>query len=399
MNPGHSIISVDKDRALLIVDSPSRDMLEELTLASGPMDRPVAMFVDKSDPGLTKAAIKAGVSAYVVDGLRADRVKPILDAAIARFHMFQRMRTDLATTKRALEERKVIDRAKGSLMKAKRLTEEQAYALLRKAAMDQGRKVADVAEALVTRLEALAVLSVNGTKNGMSTGLANRLRQQGYGFDFADAAAAGRALLAATAGPLRIGVPVPFSMHAALFHYWLAGLDHSAYPPAPGISIHTVPPPLMAAERDDAPRQRLCGLVGLKAAAGLKLRSMAETVIHIMGHLTERQLDPAAGYLLQKEPLCKVPTEQKAINVTVAFVQLYHEHAKYLDWPYKWLAKMGLPWVQSRVVTDLTEPAALIARFDISRTIYQKDPRAERSNATALRAFAPLANLTREAAE
>lgn len=144
------------DVVLIDVTSPSRDMLEELTLASGPMDRPVAMFVDQTDQGLTKAAIEAGVSAYVVDGLRADRLKPILDAAIARFHMFQRMRTELAATKRALEERKVIDRAKGILMKAKRLTEEDAYALLRKAAMDQGRKVADVAEALVTAAGLLA---------------------------------------------------------------------------------------------------------------------------------------------------------------------------------------------------------------------------------------------------
>jgi two-component system, response regulator / RNA-binding antiterminator len=194
MSPALSIIVVekDRDRALLIVDSlraagdhdihviadetglarkiaernpdivlidvtsPSRDMLEELTLASGPMDRPVAMFVDQTDQGLTKAAIEAGVSAYVVDGLRADRLNPILDAAIARFHMFQRMRVELAATKRALEERKVIDRAKGILMKAKRLTEEEAYALLRKAAMDQGRKVADVAEALVTAAGLLA---------------------------------------------------------------------------------------------------------------------------------------------------------------------------------------------------------------------------------------------------
>ena len=144
------------DVVLIDVTSPSRDMLEELTLASGPMDRPVALFVDQTDQGLTKAAIEAGVSAYVVDGLRADRLNPILDAAIARFHMFQRMRTELAATKRALEERKVIDRAKGILMKAKRLTEEEAYALLRKTAMDQGRKVADVAEALVTAAGLLA---------------------------------------------------------------------------------------------------------------------------------------------------------------------------------------------------------------------------------------------------
>ena len=137
------------DVVLIDLANPSRDMLEELTLASGPMERTVAMFVDRSDQGLTRAAIEAGVSAYVVDGLRADRLEPILDAAIARFHMFQRMRVELVATKRALEERKIIDRAKGILMKAKRIPEEEAYALLRKAAMDQGRKLAEVAEALV----------------------------------------------------------------------------------------------------------------------------------------------------------------------------------------------------------------------------------------------------------
>ena len=79
------------------------------------------------------------MSAYVVDGLRADRIKPILDAAIARFHMFQKMRAELAATKAALEERKVIDRAKGMLMRARGIGEDEAYALLRKTAMDQGR--------------------------------------------------------------------------------------------------------------------------------------------------------------------------------------------------------------------------------------------------------------------
>ncbi len=108
----------------------------------------------------------------------------------------------------------------------------------------------------------------------------------------------------------------------------------------------------------------------------------------------------AAGMdLKHTEPLCKVPTEAEAIAVTVAFVQLYRENAKYLDRPYKWLAKVGLPWVQARVVADLTERAALIARFDLSQTIYQKDPWAERSNATAMQAFAPMADLTLEAAE
>jgi two-component system, response regulator / RNA-binding antiterminator len=137
------------DIVLIDAGDPSRDVLEELALASGPMDRPVAMFVDRSDATLTRAAIEAGVSAYVVDGLRADRIKPILDAAIARFHMFHRMRAELAATKAALEERKVIERAKAILMRARGIDEEAAYALLRKTAMDQGRRVADIAQQLV----------------------------------------------------------------------------------------------------------------------------------------------------------------------------------------------------------------------------------------------------------
>ncbi|MBY5971622.1 ANTAR domain-containing response regulator [Pseudooceanicola marinus] len=144
------VTALNPDVVLVDIANPSRDMLEELTLASGPLDRPVAMFVDQSDDGLTRAAIEAGVSAYVVAGLKPERVKPVMDAAVARFHMFQRMRTELETTKRALEERKVIDRAKGLLMKARGLGEDEAYALLRKAAMDQGKRVADVAQALVT---------------------------------------------------------------------------------------------------------------------------------------------------------------------------------------------------------------------------------------------------------
>ncbi|MEM8793772.1 MAG: ANTAR domain-containing protein [Pseudomonadota bacterium] len=143
------------DVVLIDIASPDRDVLEELTLASGPLERPVAMFVDRSDDKITKAAIEAGVSAYVVDGLRKDRIKPVLDAAIARFHMFSRMRTELEATKEALSQRKTIDRAKGLLMKARDLSEDEAYALLRKTAMDQGRKVIDVANALVTAADLL----------------------------------------------------------------------------------------------------------------------------------------------------------------------------------------------------------------------------------------------------
>ncbi|EAU44489.1 MULTISPECIES: ANTAR domain-containing response regulator [Salipiger] len=144
------IQALSPDVVLIDVESPSRDTLEELALASGPLDRPVAMFVDRDGEGLTDTAIEAGVSAYVVDGMKPQRVKPIMDAAIARFRMFQRMRTELAETKRALEERKMIDRAKGMLMKARGVDEDEAYALLRKTAMDQGKRVAEVAAALVT---------------------------------------------------------------------------------------------------------------------------------------------------------------------------------------------------------------------------------------------------------
>lgn len=145
-----NVAAHNPDLVLIDVDNPTRDTLEELTLASGPMERPVAMFVSGEAGGLARAAVEAGVSAYVVDGLQPARLQPVMEAAIARFQMMRQMRTELAETRKALEERKVIDRAKGLLMKAKGIDEDAAYALLRKTAMDQGRRVAEVAEALVT---------------------------------------------------------------------------------------------------------------------------------------------------------------------------------------------------------------------------------------------------------
>lgn len=108
----------------------------------------------------------------------------------------------------------------------------------------------------------------------------------------------------------------------------------------------------------------------------------------------------AAGMDLKEvERLAKVASEQEAIDLTVAFVQLYREHAKYLDRPYKWLAKVGLDWVKAQVVEDLENRAALIARFDLSQSVYQRDPWAERATPQAQAEFAALADLTREAAE
>ena len=143
------------DVVLIDLENPSRDVLEELTLATGPTERPVAMFVDRSADQVMRAAIEAGVSAYVVDGLKRERIRPVLNAAIARFHMIARIRSELEATRAALEERKVVDRAKGMLMKARGIDEAEAYALLRGTAMNQGRKIGEVAAALIMAAELL----------------------------------------------------------------------------------------------------------------------------------------------------------------------------------------------------------------------------------------------------
>ena len=149
------LAAIDPDVVLIDLENPNRDVLEALTLASSPQERPVAMFVDRSDEQVMRAAIEAGVSAYVVAGLARERIRPVLTAAIARFHMVARLRSELDATKAALEERKTVDRAKGLLMKAKGIGEEEAYALLRRTAMDQGKKLAEIAAALITALELL----------------------------------------------------------------------------------------------------------------------------------------------------------------------------------------------------------------------------------------------------
>ena len=138
------------DVVLMDLGSPSRDTLEEMLAVSRALARPIAMFVDQSDETMIGAAIDAGVSAYVVDGLRKDRVKPILDLAIRRFNAFARMHTELEEARTALADRKAIDRAKAILMASRNLTEPDAYALLRTTAMNQGRRIVDVAEALIT---------------------------------------------------------------------------------------------------------------------------------------------------------------------------------------------------------------------------------------------------------
>lgn len=143
------------DIVLIDLVNPDRDTLEHLSLVSSARSRPVAMFVDHSDEGMTQAAISAGLSAYVVNGLQKDRIKPVLETAIARFQMTAKMQSELNAAKQALTDRKTIDRAKGLLMRARKISEDEAYGLMRKTAMDQGRKVIEVASALVTAAELL----------------------------------------------------------------------------------------------------------------------------------------------------------------------------------------------------------------------------------------------------
>jgi response regulator NasT len=143
------------DVVLMNLGSPSRDTLEEMLTVSRALARPIAMFVDSSDEDMIGAAIDAGVSAYVVDGLRKERVKPILDLAIRRFSAFARMQAELDEARTALADRKIIDRAKAILMASRGLGEPEAYALLRSTAMNQGRRIVEVAEALITASDLL----------------------------------------------------------------------------------------------------------------------------------------------------------------------------------------------------------------------------------------------------
>jgi two-component system, response regulator / RNA-binding antiterminator len=147
------IYAIDPDVILIDLENPSRDVLEQMFQVSRIVKRPVAMFVDQADSASIQASVDAGVSAYIVDGLKKERIKSILDLCISRFNAFSRLQSELEQTKSALEERKVIDRAKGILMKAKNLSEEQAYALLRKTAMNENRKIAEVAQSVVTAAE------------------------------------------------------------------------------------------------------------------------------------------------------------------------------------------------------------------------------------------------------
>jgi len=147
------IVEIDPDVIFIDLENPNRDVLEHMFEVSRAVKRPIAMFVDQSDQAsieaAIEAAIEAGVSAYVVGGLKKERVRSILDTAISRFNAFERLKRELEEAKTQLADRKVIERAKTLLMQTRGLAEPEAYALLRKTAMNQNRRIAEIAESLV----------------------------------------------------------------------------------------------------------------------------------------------------------------------------------------------------------------------------------------------------------
>jgi response regulator NasT len=140
---------IQPDVIFVDVDSPDRDTLENMRSVSDVLPRPIVMFVEESEASLAEDALRAGVSAYIVDGLSAKRVKPILDVAILRFKVFQKMREELDKAKSDLASRKIVERAKGLLMEQRKLNEEDAYKLLRNTAMKEGKSILEIADSLI----------------------------------------------------------------------------------------------------------------------------------------------------------------------------------------------------------------------------------------------------------
>ncbi|MCC4115169.1 ANTAR domain-containing protein [Aromatoleum toluclasticum] len=143
------IEAIRPDVILIETDAPSRDTLENLAVMNAEMPRPVIIFAQEGDQETIRAAVKAGVSTYVVDGLDPQRLKPVIDVAVASFEEHQALRSELAAATKKLSERKLIDRAKGLLMKSRGLDEAEAYATLRKLAMERAKPMAAVAQDLI----------------------------------------------------------------------------------------------------------------------------------------------------------------------------------------------------------------------------------------------------------
>jgi response regulator NasT len=144
------VLRLSPDAIIVDTDSPSRDTLENICLITQSCPRPIVMFAHDAGRESIREAVRAGVNAYVVDGLSPERIAPIVETAVARFEAFQAVKDELAETRNKLTERKLVERAKGILMKEKGLPEDAAYRMLRKLAMDKNLTLAAVAEQVVT---------------------------------------------------------------------------------------------------------------------------------------------------------------------------------------------------------------------------------------------------------
>lgn len=149
------VAALQPDVIVIDLDSPDRDTLEHMALVHRNNPRPVVMFTDEGDTDTIERAVRAGVSAYVVDGLNPARVKPIVDVAIARFREYHALRRELEETRTQLADRKTIERAKGFLMKHRGMSEPEAYAAMRKMAMDRGQRLPEVAANIIAVFELL----------------------------------------------------------------------------------------------------------------------------------------------------------------------------------------------------------------------------------------------------
>jgi two-component system, response regulator / RNA-binding antiterminator len=149
------IVDEEPDVILIDLENPNRDVLEQMFQMSRLVRKPVAMFVDRSDRSSIEAAIDAGVGAYVVDGLRKERVQSIVETTISRFRAFEKLRVELDDTRQQLADRKLIDRAKGILMQQRGVSEEKSYEMMRKAAMDANLRIVQVAQSVITAADLL----------------------------------------------------------------------------------------------------------------------------------------------------------------------------------------------------------------------------------------------------
>lgn len=159
VRPGPDLLAQVRDRRADVIvidrDSPDRDTLEHLCVVTRGEPRPIVMFAQDGERASIRAAVQAGVSAYVVGSVPAERIRPIVEVAVARFEETQRLREELERARASVEERKLVERAKGVLMKTRGIAEDEAYRLLRKAAMDRNQRLAEVAEQVLAMAKLL----------------------------------------------------------------------------------------------------------------------------------------------------------------------------------------------------------------------------------------------------